>query len=64
LGVKQLSHYGKIQTEGVRQQTAMETVYTLQDDQSHRTLTRLQHEFQDLQPTRLQISWKWSNQKR
>jgi hypothetical protein len=49
MGVK-LSHYGKTQTEGVRQQTAMETVYTLQDDQSKRRLTKLQREeFHDLQ---------------
>ena len=53
MGVK-LSHYGKTQTDGVRQQTAMETVYTLQDDQSKRRLTKLQREeFHDLQATHL-----------
>ena len=57
MDVKQLSHYGKIQTEGVRQQTAMETVYILLEDQRHRSLTKLQHEeLHDLQPTHLQIS--------
>jgi hypothetical protein len=34
----------------------METVYTLQDGQSHISLTKLQHEdFHDLHPTHFQI---------
>jgi hypothetical protein len=56
MGVKQLSHYGKIKTAGARQQTAMEIVYILQDDQRHRRLTNsLREDFYDLQPTHLQI---------